>query len=136
MLALVSAVGLGLLSPPPRGCADPSASRGPSLTSLQRCLLTRKVLERSSPSKPLGSVIKMLLRMLLPSLLLLKITPARMPLAACEREVPFFPWLSKGAQLSSSGWCVSGGGFSGGVKRVSDLLVYSRNRIASTWRKS
>lgn len=29
-LALLSAVGLGPLSPPPRGCGDPSASCGPS----------------------------------------------------------------------------------------------------------
>lgn len=93
--ALASAVGLGLLSPRPRGCADPSASRGPSLTSLQWCLLTGKVLESSSPSKPLGAVIKMLLRMLLPSPLLLKTTPACMPLAACETEVPFSPGLAK-----------------------------------------
>lgn len=47
-----------------------------SPTSLQQCLLRGKVVERNIPSKPLGSVIKMLLRMLQPSLLLPKNTPA------------------------------------------------------------
>lgn len=76
MPALASAVGLGLLSP-----LTPQHPMVP-LASLRWCLLARKVLERSSLSKPLGSVIKMLLRMLLPSLLLLKITPACMLLPA------------------------------------------------------
>lgn len=42
VLALASTVGLGLLSPPPQCCADPLAPRGPSLTSLLWCLLTRE----------------------------------------------------------------------------------------------
>lgn len=126
------ALGLGLLSPPHPGCADPLASRAPSLASLQWCSLMRKILERSSPSKPLGSVIKMLLRMLLPLLPLQKITPACTPLAACEERY-HLPWLSKEpAQLRLV--CFWGGGFRRAEE--GDLLVYSRNGIASPCRKS
>lgn len=80
-------------------------------------------------------MIKMLLRMLLPSLLLLKITAACMPLAASDREVPFSPGPAKEPGGALEG--VSGGGYSGGgAEGVPDLLAYGRNRIAPTWRKS
>lgn len=78
----------------------------------------------SSPGKPLGSGIEMLLRMLQPSLLLLETTAACLVPAACGARHRC-PWLS------TSGCCVSGGGFSGGVKRD---VVNSRGGVASTWR--
>ena len=68
-----------------RSCAPSSGSFGPShgwdaLPPLSLCWLTsysdREGSERSSPGKPLGSVIKMPLRMLQPSLLLLQISAA------------------------------------------------------------
>lgn len=116
-----------------RSCAPSSGRFGPShgwdaLPPLSLCWLTsysdREGSERSSPGKPLGSVIKMPLRMLQPSLLLLENTL----LAACkQREHPF--QLRKGAQHTA-------GVFLGvDCRRASDPIGHSTNGIASTWRK-
>lgn len=67
----------------------------PQLLSPISVVLMGKVLERSSPSKLLGWVIKMLLRTLLLSLLLLKITPACMLPSSSKGEGPLMLWLSK-----------------------------------------
>lgn len=103
-----------------------------SPTSLQQRLLRGRVLERNIPSKPLGSVIKMLLRMLQPSLLLPKNTPA-CTLPANRGSGPAAqPCTRCGLWVSGGGGSANGG--SGRRSRATSLGYVHRSNSGGSSR--